>query len=714
MVISRAMTETTATGKPASPAGSLRLAGVQLVAASFVVLGLELTLIRWIPGQVRVIAYFPNLILISAFLGLGVGCLVAQRRMPFWVWPASLVVLAGTVTALSNVVITQEHASEHLWLLYQDLPKGAPLFHGVRLPILLLFVLSAGCFVPLGHFIAARLRMFREQGSSLWGYACDLAGSLLGVIAFSLLFFSGLFPPFWFGVAFAAALILFAGSPRGMLMHLLCSVIVLILVARNDRAEAYSPYYAIKTERTAVSMTILTNGSLHQFALPMRKTWRLSGQAAEIRGGYHLPYKLLGRKPRKVLILGAGSGNDVAVALDEGAERVDAIEIDPAILRLGQNHPDHPYANPRVRAINNDARAFLNNSDEKYDLIVFGTLDSMTRLSALSNVRLDNFVYTVECIDAARRHLTADGGLVLYFMVSSSAPYIDDHIAAMLLAATNERPSKIVHYFNLFNRIYLTGPAFRHMHHGRPPLTEAERQKLISNTDIPTDDWPFLYLKNRGVSAFYLSLIAAIVAISALAVFGASGEMRESIRARTFDAEMFLFGVAFLMIETKLVTEMNLVWGATWLTSAVVFGSILLMVLGGTVWMQLRPLPWCVSAAALLASLAMTSIVPVRSMVGQPAPLRLALSILFIGLPILFASVCFAILFRERERPDVAFGWNMLGAVIGGLLEFSSMAVGIKTTTLLAVTAYLCAMLVRERRLKTQTPASSPPPSPQR
>ena len=94
-------------------------AGIELVAASFVVLALELTLIRWIPGQLRVIAYFPNLVLISAFLGLGIGCLLV-RRVPM-IWFSALIVAAtAIVTALSGIAFTQEAASEFLWLLYFD------------------------------------------------------------------------------------------------------------------------------------------------------------------------------------------------------------------------------------------------------------------------------------------------------------------------------------------------------------------------------------------------------------------------------------------------------------------------------------------------------------------------------------------------------------------------------------------------------------------
>ena len=112
----------------------------------------------------------------------------------------------------------------------------------------------------------------------------------------------------------------------------------------------------------------------------------------------------------------------MAVALDEGVQHIDVVEIDPVILELGKKvHPDHPYQSPHVRLFNTDARSFLNTAHASYDLIIFGTLDSMTRLSALSNVRLDNFVYTVEGFKAARKHLTVDGGVVLYFRRGAGA-----------------------------------------------------------------------------------------------------------------------------------------------------------------------------------------------------------------------------------------------------------------------------------------------------
>jgi hypothetical protein len=682
-----------------------------LVAASFVTLVQELAFIRWMPGQVRVLAYFPNVVLISAFLGLGVGCLYGERRMPSWAWPASLLVVTGVAAALSGIAFTQQSTAEHLWLLYYDLPQNAPVVNGIRLPIVVLFILSAASFVPLGHFIAARLRDFQEQGKALTGYALDLLGSLLGVIAFAIVSYAGTFPVVWFAIVLGAGLLLLPRlRPVPLLVHVAAAAAILFIVVSSERARWYSPYYALTVRPRALYVEVLANGSLHQNALPLRNAHRFPpSDLQKARSGYHLPYRMLRTRPRRVLVLGAGTGNDVAVALDEGVERIDAVEIDPRILEIGRRfHPDSPYADRRVRTHTTDARAFLNDSRETYDLIVFGTLDSMTRLSALSNVRLDNFVYTAECLRAARRHLAPGGGVAMYFLVA--APYIERHIGGALIDAFGEQPLVVRHDFGMFNHLFVIGPAFRHLPR-RQQLSDEQLQQAVAAIDIPTDDWPYLYLARRTVTPFYLSLIAALLAISVLAVFAVSPQMRRSVVTRGFDPEMFLFGAAFLIVETKLVTEMNLVWGATWLTSAVVFGAILLMVLIGTIVTQRVAVAWRLTAPALIALLALTYFIPTHVLVGRAFPVRLALSVLYIGLPVLFASLCFAVLFKERERAEVAFGWNMLGAVAGGLLEFSSMAIGLKAMTLLAILAYLLAMLARARLSPSRLAARERAPS---
>jgi hypothetical protein len=388
----------------------------------------------------------------------------------------------------------------------------------------------------------------------------------------------------------------------------------------------------------------------------------------------------------------------VAVLLDQGVQEIDVVEIDPVILELGkQHHPNRPYDSPRVRLINADARSFLNDTDRTYDLVVFGTLDSMTRLSALSNVRLDNFVYTLEGVEAAKARLNPRGGLVMYFMVSRE--HISRHLFGMLATAFDEMPTVHTGDHTLFNAVYVAGPAFSHLE--RPP--EAEQDAYVaglSNKQLPTDDWPYLYLESPSLGSFYLFLMAVFLLIAIVGVLAASKEMRGALlQGRGIDVEMFLYGLAFLLLETRFVTAMNLVWSATWLTSAVVFGSILATILVATLLMSRFPMPWRFSAIGLIASLLVVYALPFELIVGRSAAMRLALSVALVGFPVFFAATCFALRFKQRDSVGTAFGWNLLGAVAGGLLEFFSMSVGLRALLLVAAAAYLGTFLLHDKRL---------------
>lgn len=676
---------------------SIRITTVELVVASFIVLFQELTLIRWIASQVRVTSYFPNVILLSAFLGLGLGCLRSGKRSLLWLWPVSLLLLTGAVYFMSGVVFTQQSPSEHLWLLYYDLPRNALTIQNIELPILFTFMLTALNFLPLGQVVAERIQAFREQDNPLAGYAFDLAGSLMGVIAFAAVSVSGIRPQYWFGIIAALGIVFFLRRKIDVILYAACLAVLLGLVWKMDRADAYSPYYSLKLIPIEGSkgVSVLTNGSLHQVALDMARTEKnVTAANAAARQGYHVPYSLLDARKRTALVLGAGTGNDVATLLDEGVEQIDAVEIDPVILKWGDVHPNTPYASSRVTAITADARSYLNNCRKKYDLIVFGTLDSQTRLSALSSVRLDNFVYTAETIHAAKKLLAPDGGLIMYFMVGKD--YIGVRIAGMLAEAFGEIPLIYGGNHLLFNKAFMAGKAFEKY---RAPASDAKsdlfKRDILPRLDLPSDDWPYLYLETRSISQFYLLIMAAIALLSLIGVLVCSEKFRTSFGRKGFmDGEMFLFGLAFLLMETRSVTALNLLWGATWLTSAVVFGAVLLMALSATLLSKYCPVSFRFSFLGLAVSLLAAYTIPVSLGLGSSVEMRLLFSVLTVGTPIFFASMCFASLFATRENADIAFGWNLLGAVCGGLLEFLSMSIGLRALLLIALAAYLAAMLL--------------------
>ena len=684
---------------------SRRRAVAELIVLSFIVLFQELALIRWFSGQVRVLAYFPNIVLISAFLGLGIGSLRAGKRSLLWLWPIALLALLVTAVLLANVAFTSQSVSEHLWLLYYDIPN-APVIKDVRPPLIIAFILCALVFISLGQMVGERLHLFSTGKQSLWGYTADLSGSLLGVVLFGVASFLQTFPVIWFAAFLLPGIWFFLRRGKiSAVIYIFATVAALTLVVQTEKAQYYSPYYALKaiTEPSG-GVNILANGSLHQYAAPLSKKHHSTTEYdAAIQAGYPFPYEHMTFAPKHVLVLGAGSGNDVTVALEHGAKRVDAVEIDPVIIDLGRRlHPEKPYSSPRVRIINKDAREYLRNTKERYDLIVFGTLDSMTRLSALSNVRLDNFVYTRECLEAAHNRLTPRGGVALYFMVGSLN--IHNKLFGMLNDTFGKPPAVLKRHYKLFNEVFLSGPAFDHIH-TNVAVNEA-MLGLARLTELPTDDWPYLYLERRGVSNFYLGMIAIFVILSIGGIYLAAPQMFSRARSAV-DGEMFFFGLAFLLLETKLVTQMNLVWGATWLTSAVVFAAILLMILLGTILMQMRPLMTPLPEIGLLSTLLLTYMVPTQWLLWHDIGTRLALSILFVGLPIFFASICFAIRFRNRSAQEVAFGWNLLGAVVGGLLEYISMAIGLRALTLVAMVAYLLAFLIGRQKAEVS-------PEPQR
>ena len=122
-----------------------------------------------------------------------------------------------------------------------------------------------------------------------------------------------------------------------------------------------------------------------------------------------------GRPFQDVLVVGAGSGNDVAAALMSGARSVDAVEIDPVLYEIGKSkHPDRPYDDPRVRVFFDDGRNFVHQEGRKYDLILYAVVDSLVLHSGYSTLRLESFLFTEQALREVRARLKPDGIFAMY------------------------------------------------------------------------------------------------------------------------------------------------------------------------------------------------------------------------------------------------------------------------------------------------------------
>src|SRR5947207_7243242 len=420
-----------------------------LFLSSFLVLFLEIALIRWMPAYIRLLAYFSNFILLASFLGCGLGCmLVRTRRRLFILFPLIQLIVIVAVDRLRLEVAVASTTS--LYFSSGTSDRVVPIESTLLLPVL--FVAVALLFVTVAQRMARELERAAQaragQRRPLYAYTVNLLGSLVGVGAFALLSWLQVPPVAWFAVAFATALP-FLVERRGAVAMINVGLLAgaLGLVWKMQGGSLWSPYYRIDVVENGSETVVAVNNVFHQSMAPLDQKEYF----------YQWPYTVFGDTFDDVLVLGAGTGTDVAAALRHGAKHVDAVEIDPIILRLGaEHHPDHPYADPRVRTINDDARHFLATTNRRYDLIVFALIDSLTVQSSFSGVRLESYLFTEEAFGAVRQHLTARGVVALYNYFREK--WLVDRLANNAAAAFNQEPRVHIHQDRAFLAVILAGP----------------------------------------------------------------------------------------------------------------------------------------------------------------------------------------------------------------------------------------------------------------
>lgn len=708
------MSESKSPGPIAAPFRYQSAAALFLV--SFIALFLELALIRWIPGCIKIVGYYTNLVLISSFLGLGLGCADPRPRGE----ARGIFMAASFRLMLSLVLYTLIH---YLGLL------PLPSFWGERVwsygkiglvPSLLVpeivFILNTWTFLPLGRGLGKALKKF----SPLAGYSLNLAGSLGGVFAFVGLSVAGLPPLGWFALAGLflgvwAALQEPAGRRGlGALAFWLVSLVAVFLPGRHD---LWSPYYKIgldpltklmvkmgwspEISRDLGLLALSVNDDYFQFAINLdpvvleaacRDNRWMRDKLGNLSEYIQLPYRL--RPPGRVLILGTGLGNDVAAALRNRATSVTAVEIDPVIAELGRTrHPERPYQDPRVALHVTDARRFFRTASGPYDVIVYAFLDSHTLFSALASVRLDTFVYTRESFEEASRLLAPDGVMVVMFAASR------DFVARRLFGLMHSRFPDATRVWawqlglwgNECDSI-AAGPGLaQYSAAAGVPFQDVTAEYLSGPVpEVPTDDWPFLYLSRRNLTFGYAFTLAAILLLAVLFT------RRVLPGFRGLSPHFVLLGAGFLLLETKSITELSLLFGSTWMVNVAVISAFLLMALLANLYAARGPLPregWLY--LLLIAALALGWAVPIRRLLFSEPLASAAAGSLLVAFPVFFSGLIFARSMQKQLDPALALGSNILGAMAGGVLEYASMLTGFKALVIFAALLYLAAYAFR-------------------
>ncbi len=637
---------------PASRTESQR---VRLIALSFLMLFLELALIRWIGSNVLYLSYFSNFILLASFLGIGLGFLRANAaRDLFGFAPIALATLVAFVRFFP--VEIDRSGTELIFFGALGTRSGLPPF--VTLPLLFLGVATVMALV--GEGVA---RTFRRSG----------------IVAFSALAFLEAPPVAWGAVVTAVFFVLIGIRSALWPMAALTAMLILLGLESAVATDSWSPYYKIRLiPHPSGAVTLLANGIPHQTIDSAQR--RLDEVPL-----YGIPYRHTRTMPNNVLIVGAGTGDDVAIALRLGAQHVDAVEIDPRIHAIGvQRNPDRAFQDARVTSYVNDGRAFLEQTTRRYDLILFALPDSLTLVAGQSSLRLESYLFTAQAMQAARAHLKPDGAFAEYNYYREQ--WLVDRLAGTLQQVYGHPPC-----------VDSTGQA------GRLALLTASADPaalhcptLWRPTGAPpppaTDDYPFLYLQERTIPGFYLLTLALILAAALLLIRLGSGELRPMGRY----LDLFCMGAAFLLLETKNVVQFALLFGTTWFVNSLVFVGILLAVyLAIEVARRIDLGPSWRLYLALLVALVVAWLVPPDLLLGLPVFPRFVIAVVVAFAPVFLANLVFARRFRDVAASNLAFATNLLGAMLGGVLEYASLVTGYRALLIVIALLYAGAFMLQ-------------------
>ena len=169
------------------------------------------------------------------------------------------------------------------------------------------------------------------------------------------------------------------------------------------------------------------------------------------------------------------------------------------------------------------------------------------------------------------------------------------------------------------------------------------------------------------------------------------------------NVRMFFLGAAFMLLETKAVVQMALLFGSTWVVnSAVFFTALVLILLANLYVIKVPSLRLNLHYLALFAVLVTTVLVPFDVFLSGGIIWRYVVPCLLALGPMFFAGVIFARSFRDEANPDQAFGSNIAGSVIGGLAEQLSTLLGFQHLLILAICFYLLSMWVPALRTRTR------------
>lgn len=694
----------------------------ELISLSFVILFLELLLIRLVAAEIRIFAYLSNLVLLAVFLGSGLGMLIKRRLSPlfssFWL---CLIVAIISLKLFSGITDWLSPLSESFVWFQASSVSILGALAGLTLT-LVLFSSIAAVFLPLGQKLG---EILSASPKPILAYSLNIVASLAGMWIFQAFSFWAVSP--FLGIVLGQiALFFLTGKPErrwSFLFLFSTAIFALFSVGGVNEKVVWSPYqkltlspltegqflssgYLLQVNNVGyMGLLDLSDEYLEKISRELKEknllpsfngsttlaidTERSRSINLRFLDQYSLPFIL---KPgsQGVLLVGAGAGNDAAAALRAKIPEIDAVEIDPKILEIGRNfHPENPYSDSTVKTIVADGRSFFKTTKKQYDLVIMGLADSHALSSSLTNLQLDNYLYTRESFREVKNILKPDGLLFVSFDVRR--PWIGERIQKSILDGFGHRPLVFslqdASAFGWGGVIFVAGKEagvldeYLSKNQELKEFIESRQLGFDDTTNSLSDNWPYLYLDKPRLPRIHLLVFLPLLAILFLSRRVISFEGR-------FRWDFFFLGAGFLLYEFQNINRTALVFGNTWQTSLLTITAVLSFILLANLIRALRLVPLKLSYAFLFLSLGLQFFIPLPVFNSLTGATKYFATLSWLNLPFLFSSLIFISLFSTAREKTVVLGSNLLGSVVGGLLSVLSFVWGIKSVLVISFLLY--------------------------
>jgi Spermine/spermidine synthase domain len=435
---------------------------------------------------------------------------------------------------------------------------------------------------------------------------------------------------------------------------------------------------------------------------------------ASLRDWYRaLPFKIAPKEP-ETLIIGPGGGSDVLVALAAGSKRVTAAEMNPLMLQFVRHfgaQAGNLYDQPKVKAILTEGRTFIRRTDQRFDVILLGFVDSWAAVASGGLSLSENHLYTVEAFQAYYDHLTPDGMLVILRwdidvprLVTNAVALLGAEEAAPRVAVLFEKrgtptdPPQMI--FMLRKRPFTAAETAqmadewtdarplivpgRHVEEPYADLLSGRKtlaqfvEEAPARVDPVYDDRPFFFARQKpwGLpgsmrTAFLLILLPLVVLCVAFLFMGRPPEAKA---ARYWGSIAYFasLGLGFIAVELALLQNMTLLLGHPIFTLSILLFTLLAAGgMGSYCSSRFRMGRVCLAVAALGAAYAFVLPAVVPGLLALELPARIAIAVLLVS-PLGFAmGMPFPSGLRRTGNglPEPPFYWGLNGilSVVGSL-----------------------------------------------